>query len=218
MMEYDVNRIEFVKSPKTKYIIQTGEHIFQICIDWMFTTVYFQKLLFHYVVTSSVKCFICSVASRLLSSSVFVRRPHLRLYSQILYSTIDFYEWKLNLIWSCKWIVWKRITEHTCWSVGVLLTRHIKFCTCDHSTPKQILACVDTCECDRTPFIDTNNYKGAEGDKRDGKAKKIISNLTKEFGNGSCIYDVRKKRLNFGHRLSPSRLLWKANIPSVFPL
>ena len=33
MMEYDVNRIEFVKSPKAKYIIQTSEHIFQICID-----------------------------------------------------------------------------------------------------------------------------------------------------------------------------------------
>ena len=32
-MEYDVNRIEFVKTQKTKYFIQTSEHIFQICID-----------------------------------------------------------------------------------------------------------------------------------------------------------------------------------------
>ena len=32
-MEYDVSRIEFVKTQKTKYIIQTGEHIFQICIN-----------------------------------------------------------------------------------------------------------------------------------------------------------------------------------------
>ena len=32
-MEYDVNRIEFVKTQKTKHVIQTSEHIFQICID-----------------------------------------------------------------------------------------------------------------------------------------------------------------------------------------
>ena len=33
MTEYDVNRIEFVKTQKTKYFIQTSEHIFEICID-----------------------------------------------------------------------------------------------------------------------------------------------------------------------------------------
>ena len=31
-MEYDINRIEFVMTQKTKYI-QTSKHIFQICID-----------------------------------------------------------------------------------------------------------------------------------------------------------------------------------------
>ena len=31
-MEYDVGRIEFVKTQKTKYLIQTSEHIFRICI------------------------------------------------------------------------------------------------------------------------------------------------------------------------------------------
>ena len=31
---------------------------------------------------------------------------------------------------------------------------HIKFCTCDDSTPKWILACVGVCECNRTPFND----------------------------------------------------------------
>ena len=35
-MGYDVNRIEFVKTQKTKYIVQMSEHIFQICIDWIF--------------------------------------------------------------------------------------------------------------------------------------------------------------------------------------
>ena len=80
----------------------------------------FKSYFFHYVVTCCVKCFICSVASRLLSSSVFVRCPYWCPYFQILYNTIYFYELKLKLIWSCKWTIWKRITEHTSWSVGVL--------------------------------------------------------------------------------------------------
>ena len=42
----------------------------------------------------------------------------------------------MNLTWSCKWIICKRITEHTCWSVRMQLTCHIKFCTCDGITPK----------------------------------------------------------------------------------
>ena len=33
MMEYNVNRIEFVKTQKTKYVAQKSEQIFQICID-----------------------------------------------------------------------------------------------------------------------------------------------------------------------------------------
>ena len=33
IMEYDVNRIEFVKTQMTKYVIQTIKHIFQICTD-----------------------------------------------------------------------------------------------------------------------------------------------------------------------------------------
>ena len=31
-MEYDVNRIEFMKTQKTKYILETSKHIFQIFI------------------------------------------------------------------------------------------------------------------------------------------------------------------------------------------
>ena len=49
---------------------------------------------------------------------------------------MDFYEWKLKLMWHCKLIICKRITEHTCWSVGMLLSDYIKFCTCDSSMPK----------------------------------------------------------------------------------
>ena len=41
--------------------------------------------------------YLLHVASRLLSSSVFVRRPHWCIYFQILYNTMDFCEWKINL-------------------------------------------------------------------------------------------------------------------------
>ena len=58
------------------------------------------------------------------------------------------------LTWSCKWIICKRIPERTCWSVGMWLTHNIKFCTCDKSMPKYTLACVGTCKCDCTLFID----------------------------------------------------------------
>ena len=34
-MGYDVNRIEFAKTQKTKYVIKTIKHIFQICIDFI---------------------------------------------------------------------------------------------------------------------------------------------------------------------------------------
>ena len=63
----------------------------------------------------------------------FVRRSHSRVYLQMLYDTMDFYEWKLNLTWTYKWIICKKISEHPCWSVDVKLTRHIKFCTCNDS-------------------------------------------------------------------------------------
>ena len=142
-----------MRSLKNKIYHIKEQTIFQIFIDCMFIIMYLQKLHFHYVVTCSVKCFSCSIASCLPSSSVFVRCPQWYAYFQILYNTMDFYKWKLNSIWSCKWIIWKRITEHTCWSVGVLLTCHIKFYTCNNSMPKQILAYVGTHESDCTPLI-----------------------------------------------------------------
>ena len=95
--------------------------LFKSILIALFTMIYFEKLLFHYVLTYSVKCFICSVASRLLSSSVFVHRPHWCVYFQILYNTMDFWKWKINLIWSCKLIICYRITQHPCWRVGMQL-------------------------------------------------------------------------------------------------
>ena len=53
--------------------------------------------------------------------------PHWCIYFQILYNTMDFFEWKLNLTWCLKWTNCKIVTEHTYWSVDVLLTHHIKF-------------------------------------------------------------------------------------------
>ena len=86
MTEYDVNRIEFVKTQKTKYFIQTSEHIFQICIDCIVHNDIFKKIFFHYDLTYSVKCFIYSVASRLLSSSVSVRPTLICLLSNTLWN------------------------------------------------------------------------------------------------------------------------------------
>ena len=98
--------------------------------------IFFKSYFFHYVLTCSVKFFIWSIASRLLSSSVFVRCPHWCVHFEILSNAMDFYQWKLKFTWSWKQIICKRITEHTCWSVGVKLTCHIKFCMCINSTPK----------------------------------------------------------------------------------
>ena len=40
-MEYDVYRIEFVKTQKTKYVKQTIEHIFKSVLITLFTIIYF---------------------------------------------------------------------------------------------------------------------------------------------------------------------------------
>ena len=45
-MEYGVNRIEFVKTQKIKYVIQTSKHIFQICIDCIVLNDVFLKVIF----------------------------------------------------------------------------------------------------------------------------------------------------------------------------
>ena len=106
---------------RPQYVIQMSGHI-SIFIG-MFTMMYFLKVIFSlYILICAVTCFICSIALHLLSSSVFVCHPHWCVYFQILYTTMNFYEWILNLTWRCKWIICKRITEHICWRVGLLLT------------------------------------------------------------------------------------------------
>ena len=98
----------------------------------------------------------CVLKSRLvrgmfkLVESVFEHHSCWCVYFQILYNTMDFYKWKLNLTW----ITCKTTTEITCWMAGMRLTLHITFCTCYDSIPKSILVCVGTCKCNRTPFID----------------------------------------------------------------
>ena len=118
IMEYGVSRMEFVK---TQYVIQMSQHI-SVLIAF-FTRIYFLKVIFLlYILICSVTCFFCSIAFHLLSSSVLLCHPHWCVHFQILHTTMNFCQWKLNLMWSCKWIICKRITEHSCWRVGLLLT------------------------------------------------------------------------------------------------
>ena len=116
-MEYDVDSIELVKTQKTKYVIQTSEHIFQIWVDYIVHNHIFLKIIFSLCSDKFREMFISFVALHLLSSSVFVRRPHRCVYFQILYDTMNFYVWKLNLSWSYKGIICKRITEPSCWTL-----------------------------------------------------------------------------------------------------
>ena len=53
-MEYDVNKTEFVKTQKGKYVIQTREHIFQIYIDCIVHSEIFLKDIF--LVCSNILC------------------------------------------------------------------------------------------------------------------------------------------------------------------
>ena len=52
-MEYDVNRIEFVK---TQYVIQTSKNIFLICIDCIVQNNIFLKVIF-----SLCSCMFCEM-------------------------------------------------------------------------------------------------------------------------------------------------------------
>ena len=52
-MEYDVNRIAFVKTRKTKYFIETSEHIFRICIECIvYTYLYIFVIYIAYIFKS----------------------------------------------------------------------------------------------------------------------------------------------------------------------
>ena len=97
-MEYDVNRIEFVKTHKTKYVIQTSKH-FQICIDYIIHNDVVLKDIFS--ICSYIFCEIVYLLHCFLFTELkcFEHLPHWWcVYFQILYNTMDFYKWKLNLI------------------------------------------------------------------------------------------------------------------------
>ena len=79
-MEYDLNRIEFMK----KYVIQTSEHIFQTCIDCIVHNYIFLKDIFslcsnifcemfyllHCFAFAELKCFWASPAMFLLPNNL----------------------------------------------------------------------------------------------------------------------------------------------------
>ena len=133
IIEYDVNRIEFVWLEKHTNI-QMSKHVFQICIDWIIQDDTFLKVVL--LLCSNMFCEMFYLLCCFTFAGCFVPCSHWCVYFQIPYNTMDFYEWKLNLTWSCKWIIWKRITEYFCWSVHLQLTYHIKICPCDDSMPK----------------------------------------------------------------------------------
>ena len=80
-MEYDVYRIEFVKS-LIKKTIQMSKHIFQICIGWIVLDDIFLKVI-SYILTCYMKCFICFVTLHSHGSNVFVSHSHWCVYIQI---------------------------------------------------------------------------------------------------------------------------------------
>ena len=53
----DVNRIEFVKTQKTKHVIETSENILQICIDCIVHNYIFSKVIFS--LCSNIFCEMC---------------------------------------------------------------------------------------------------------------------------------------------------------------
>ena len=127
-------RIEFVKTQKKKKSYKQANRFFKSVLIALFTIIFFERCFF-IVLIFSVKCFICSVASHLLSSSVSEWPPNCCVLPNT-YDAMDFYKWKLNKKLQMNYLQKPRIAEHTCRNVGMLLTGHIKFCTCDDNRPK----------------------------------------------------------------------------------
>ena len=132
-MGYDVNRIEFVKAQKQNASCKQANIFFKSVL----IALHYFKNFFHYVPLFSVKCFICSVAFCLPSSSAFKSPLRWCVYFQILYNTMDFHEWKVNLIpiklqmYYLQKKNWARLLKH-----GMLLTCHLRICTCGDSMSK----------------------------------------------------------------------------------
>ena len=77
----------------------------------------------------------------------------------------------------------------------VLSTRHIKFCTCNDSTPKQILACVGACQSVCTPFTDRVkpelHFRNSHWDLTTNRI------LTREIKLLGCPWDLMPAKLLF---------------------
>ena len=56
-------------------------------------------------------------------AQVFFCVTHIDVFTS-KYFILQWISMNRNSTWSCKWIICKRITEHTCWRVGLLLTHH----------------------------------------------------------------------------------------------
>ena len=107
--------MEFVK---TQYVIQMRERIYcivhnDIFFKYNFFIIYSDMccdmfFLLHCFAFAELKCFV-------VSPTLMCLLPNTLYYSGFLWI-----ETQPNI--SCKWIICKRITEHSCWSVGLLLT------------------------------------------------------------------------------------------------
>ena len=96
-MEYDVKRIEFVKTQKTRYVIQTSEHIFQINIDCIAHNDIFLKDIFSLCFNIFCEVFYLLCCFAFAEFKCFWVTPHWYVYFQLLYDTMDFYKCKLNM-------------------------------------------------------------------------------------------------------------------------
>ena len=135
-MEYDVDSIEFVKTQKTKYVIQTSEHIFQICFDCIVHNHIFLKIifslcsdmfremfyLFRCFAFAELKCFCAPPSPMCLLPNTLWYNEFLRMETQLIMKLQRNYLQKNN---------WAFLLN-----VDVLLMGHITFCTCDDSTPE----------------------------------------------------------------------------------
>ena len=141
---------------RIKYLIQTREHIFQFCIDCIVHNDDFLKLIFSLCSNMFsemfylLRCFAFTELKWCYASPILM----CLLPNTLSYNGFLRMETQLNMKLQMNYLQkenWTQLMKRC-----VLLTRHIKFCTCDDSTPKQILACVGACESVRTPFTDTN--------------------------------------------------------------
>ena len=130
IMEYGVSRMEFVK---TQYVIQMSEHI-SVFIAF-FTRIYFLKVIFLlYILICSVTCFFCSIAFRLLSSSVLLCHTLMcSLPNTSYYNGFLSMETQLNVKLQMNYLQednWAQLLKS--WPV----INSSKFCGCDNSMPK----------------------------------------------------------------------------------